>query len=83
MENIIEIKDVSFKYSSEEGTENYVLNDLNLNIEKGSFTAVLGHNGSGKSTLAKLINGLLKPDSGSVEVLGMWDWCFRTQTTNW
>lgn len=71
MENIIEIKDVSFKYSSEEGTENYVLNDLNLNIEKGSFTAVLGHNGSGKSTLAKLINGLLKPDSGSVEVLGM------------
>lgn len=71
MENIIEIKDVSFKYSSEEETENYVLNDLNLNIEKGSFTAVLGHNGSGKSTLAKLINGLLKPDSGSVDVLGM------------
>ncbi len=71
MENIIEIKDVSFKYSSEEETENYVLNDLNMNIEKGSFTAVLGHNGSGKSTLAKLINGLLKPDSGSVEVLGM------------
>ena len=71
MENIIEIKNVSFKYSSEEETENYVLNDLSLNIEKGSFTAVLGHNGSGKSTLAKLINGLLKPDSGSVEVLGM------------
>ena len=34
MENIIEIKNVSFKYSSEEETENYVLNDLSLNIEK-------------------------------------------------
>ncbi len=71
MDNIIEIKDVSFRYSSEEESGDYVIKNLSLTIEKGSFTAVLGHNGSGKSTLAKLINGLIKPESGSVEVLGM------------
>ncbi len=68
MENIIEIKNVSFKYSSEEETENYVLNDLSLNIEKGSFTAVLGHNGSGKSTFAKHINALVQPTGGTLWV---------------
>ena len=34
---------------------------MNLEIEEGSFVAVLGHNGSGKSTLAKLFNGILLP----------------------
>lgn len=48
-----------------------VLEDLNLNIEKGSFVAVLGHNGSGKSTLAKLTNGILFPQHGKVLVDGM------------
>lgn len=71
MDNIIEIKDASFRYSSEEDQGDYAIKNLSLTIEKGSFTAVLGHNGSGKSTLAKLINGLVKPESGSVEVLGM------------
>ena len=41
---------------------------MNLQIEKGSFVAVLGHNGSGKSTLAKLSNGILFPQSGQVIV---------------
>lgn len=37
---------------------------VNLSIEQGSFTVILGRNGSGKSTLAKHINGLLLPTSG-------------------
>lgn len=41
---------------------------VDLEIEEGSFTAVLGHNGSGKSTLAKHINGLLLPTEGTVWV---------------
>ena len=70
MDNIIEIKNVTFEYGDEDSS-NTVISNLNLNIERGSFTVLLGHNGSGKSTLAKLFNGLLKPNSGTVTVNGM------------
>ncbi len=63
---MVEIKNISFGYGS-----NAVLKDFSLNIEKGSFTAILGANGSGKSTLLRLINGLLLPSCGSVLVGGL------------
>ena len=44
---------------------------MNLEIEEGSFVAILGHNGSGKSTLAKLFNGILLPNEGRVLVNGI------------
>ena len=44
---------------------------VSLDIEEGSFVAVLGHNGSGKSTLAKHMNAILVPDAGKVTVCGM------------
>ncbi len=70
--SLIEFHNVSFAYGTEEGGETVdVLENLNLNIEKGSFVAVLGHNGSGKSTIAKLTNGILFPQSGKVLVDGM------------
>lgn len=47
------------------------IDDLNVDIEKGSFVAILGHNGSGKSTFAKQINGILTPTEGTVWVSGM------------
>ena len=68
--NIIEAKDLSFSYKSEE-KEKIVLKELNLEIEKGSFTAVIGHNGSGKSTFAKHINAILLPSGGSISVCGI------------
>lgn len=68
-DNIIEITDLSYEYSGEDSV--CVLENFNLNIERGSFTVILGHNGSGKSTLAKLMNGLFKPASGKVHVDGM------------
>ena len=72
MDNIIELKDVGFIYSNDEDILPLpVLNNINLNIERGSFTAILGHNGSGKSTLAKLLNGLIKPTTGTVLINGM------------
>lgn len=43
---------------------------LDFNLKKGDFTAVIGQNGSGKSTMLKLIEGLVKPASGSVELFG-------------
>lgn len=65
---------VSYSYSSQEGeTEELlppVLKDIDLEIEKGSFVALLGHNGSGKSTLAKLINLILFPTSGKIFIDG-------------
>lgn len=69
--SLIEFHNVDFSYGVEDGEERVdVVKNLNLNIEKGSFVAVLGHNGSGKSTIAKLTNGILFPQSGSVVVDG-------------
>ncbi len=48
-----------------------VIKELDLEIERGSFVAVLGHNGSGKSTLAKLLNLILIPTSGKVYIDGV------------
>ena len=70
MNNIIEIKNVTFEYV-EDNTLHTAIKNLNLNIEKGSFTVILGHNGSGKSTLAKMLNGLNKPSFGDVLVNGI------------
>ena len=73
MDSIISFKDVSFQYEpEEEGTEMpFVLKHINLEIERGSFVAVLGHNGSGKSTLAKLTNAINTPTQGKVTVDGL------------
>ena len=68
--NIIEAKNLTFSYKSDE-KEKLVLNELNINIEKGSFTAIIGHNGSGKSTFAKHINAILLPSGGSISVCGI------------
>ena len=70
MNSIIEVKNVTYEYSDEDNTFADVKN-LSLNIERGSFTVILGHNGSGKSTLAKMLNGLNKPTSGDVFVDGL------------
>ena len=73
MDNILEIKNVSFEYSNadEENVSYTAVKNLSLNIERGSFTVILGHNGSGKSTLAKMLNGLNKPTFGDILVDGI------------
>ena len=68
MDPIIRFENVHFTYP--EGEEE-ILRGVDLQIEKGSFVAVLGHNGSGKSTLAKHMNAILLPSSGKVLVRGM------------
>lgn len=70
MNSIIEVKNVTYEYSDEDNAFAAVKN-LSLNIERGSFTVILGHNGSGKSTLAKMLNGLNKPTCGDVFVDGL------------
>ena len=50
---------------------NRAIDHLDLDIEEGSFVAILGHNGSGKSTFAKTLNGILLPTEGTVWISGM------------
>ena len=72
MNSFIEFENVSFSYRDEdEGTENKVIENLSLSVEKGDFVCVLGHNGCGKSTTAKLCNAILIPQSGRVLVDGI------------
>lgn len=61
-------KDLGFGYGE---TSDKVINKLDLEIQKGTFTAIIGHNGSGKSTLAKLLCGILAPTSGKVFIGGL------------
>ena len=74
---ILEFNDVTFTYPADPDApkdapaSRPVLSHLNLQIEKGSFVAVLGHNGSGKSTFAKSLNAILLPCGGKVYVEGM------------
>ena len=63
---MIEIRNLSFGYEDE-----LILKDINLEIKKGSYTAIIGANGSGKTTLAKHLNALLLPVKGSVTVGGI------------
>ena len=73
--SLISFENVSFSYVTEDDNGNEirreVLKNFNLNIEQGSFVAILGHNGSGKSTVAKLTNGILFADEGRIVVNGI------------
>ncbi|EOR20980.1 MULTISPECIES: metal ABC transporter ATP-binding protein [Clostridium] len=62
---MINIKDLCFSYSNKPP---YLLKNINLNIQSGIYLSIVGENGSCKTTLIKLILGLLKPTSGSIEI---------------
>ena len=73
---MIKTENLTFCYRNEnfetgKSTEERILDNINITIEQGSFTAVLGHNGSGKSTLAKHFNAILLPSGGKVYINGM------------
>ncbi len=77
MDTMIKTENLRYEYSVtyEEKGKNVTkkiiaLDNINIEIEKGSFVAVLGHNGSGKSTLAKHINALVRPTSGTLWING-------------
>ena len=73
---MISIQDVVYEYIRRDDEEQVIgvelaVDHLSFEINKGEFIAVLGHNGSGKSTLAKLINAILVPGEGCIEVDGI------------
>ena len=64
----IALENVSFTYQEGTPLASAALSDVSLTIEDGSYTALIGHTGSGKSTILQLLNGLLVPSQGSVQV---------------
>lgn len=62
---MIDIKNLCFSYSNKPP---YILNNINLNIEDGTYLSIVGENGSCKTTLVKLMLGILKPNSGSLTI---------------
>ena len=68
MSSVIKIENLHYTYP---GDDVESLKGVSLEIERGSFVAVLGHNGSGKSTLAKHLNAILLPTEGKVQIDGI------------
>ncbi|MDG3181671.1 energy-coupling factor ABC transporter ATP-binding protein [Streptococcus parasuis] len=68
MENIIEVKNLKYKYDQED--EKYTLNDVSFHVKQGEWLSIIGHNGSGKSTTVRLIDGLLEAESGDIYISG-------------
>jgi len=68
---LIDVKNLTYSYTTDDGKFEEVLKDVSLTIEDGEFVAVLGHNGSGKSTFAKHLNAILLPMGGKVYIDGV------------
>ncbi|HEL1567750.1 energy-coupling factor ABC transporter ATP-binding protein [Streptococcus suis] len=68
MMNIIEVKNLKYKYNQED--ERYTLNDVSFHVKQGEWLSIIGHNGSGKSTTVRLIDGLLEAESGDIYIDG-------------
>ena len=72
--NILELNHVSYTYGRGTPFAKCALDDVSVGFEKGTITGLIGHTGSGKSTLVQMLNGLLKPDSGTVLLDGVDIW---------
>ena len=72
--NAIEINNASYTYSPDTPFKKLALDDVSLTVRANAITGLMGHTGSGKSTLVQLINGLIKPDTGSIKVFGKDIW---------
>lgn len=72
--NIIETEDLSFVYGQGTPFEKKANDKLNIQIKEGEFVGIIGHTGSGKSTLVQMLNGLIKPTSGTVKLNGQNIW---------
>ena len=68
MENIIEVKNLSYRY--DHNSEDYILKDVSFHVKQGEWLSIVGHNGSGKSTTVRLIDGLLEAESGDILISG-------------
>ena len=71
---VLELSDVCYTYDKGTGNAHEALSHVNLKIEQGTITGIIGHTGCGKSTLLRMLNGLLRPDSGKIILSGKDIW---------
>ena len=73
--SLLSVKDLSYVYSKGTPFEHTAVDTISFDINRGDFVGVIGHTGSGKSTLVQMLNGLLKPTSGTITLDGVdiWD----------
>lgn len=67
--SLITLENIVYRYNADQ--ENYILDNVSFNIEKGEWVTIIGANGSGKSTLVKTLNGLNVPQNGNVIIDGL------------
>ena len=74
MAPFLEVKNLSHTYSAGTPFEHQALKDVSFSVDRGEFIGIIGHTGSGKSTLMQHLNGLLKPDGGTILLDGVDIW---------
>lgn len=67
----IKVRNLTHIYDKGMPTQSVALSDISFDVADGEFLGIIGHTGSGKSTLLQHLNGLLKPNSGTVEISGV------------
>ena len=80
MAPILEVKNLRHRYSAGTPFEHVALDDISFCVEQGEFIGIIGHTGSGKSTLMQHLNGLLKPEKGTVLLGGADIWSNKKLT---
>ena len=68
---MIELSQVSYKYTLEEKSSVMALDQVSLQLKEGEFVSIIGTNGSGKTTLARLLSALILPETGQVFIDGL------------
>lgn len=73
--SLLSVRNLSYVYSANTPFEHTAVDHISFDVEQGDFIGVIGHTGSGKSTLVQMLNGLLKPASGTITLDGVniWD----------
>ena len=72
--NAVSVENLSHIYSPGTPFEKRAVDNMSIDIEKGSVVGIIGHTGSGKSTFIQHLNGLLKPHEGTVKINGQDIW---------
>ena len=80
MAPFLEVKNLTHIYSAGTPFEHKALDNVSFSVDRGEFIGIIGHTGSGKSTLMQHLNGLLKPDSGTVLLDGQDIWADKKTT---
>ena len=64
---MIKVENLYYKYKKQ-NKNNFILNDINLEINSCEFISIIGNNGEGKSTFVKLLSGVLTPTNGNIYI---------------